>query len=200
MNDNRSKVLVLTLSGEYISLDEWQQKYGLNVGSGQIGKHFHLSESRFVRDIEEYGQLIVCEPHMIVADKARELWGHPTSFSSYNRNDKKQAALREDPATRHLRAETSPHVAKMASDIDLATRAEVLAFVPVLRAAADAVHVMIRIGYKEYLKQSEKVEAETGVKDTWTFVHFDVCPEYYRKGRVWHSKPHPVPWEFETVW
>jgi hypothetical protein len=200
MTDYRAKTVVLTLSGEYINLDAWQQKYGLPVGSDQIGKHFSLQESRFRRDIDEYGKLIVSEPLMIVADKVRELWGHPISFSSFNRNEKKQAELRADPATRHLRAETSPHVVKLAADADMATRADVLAFVQVLRQAADQVHVMIRIGYKEYLKQSEKVEAETGEKETWTFVHFDVCPEYYRKGRVWHGDPHPIPWEFEIVW
>ena len=198
--DYRSKTVVLTLSGDYITLDAWQQKYGLPVGSDQIGKHFSLKESRFRRDIEEFGKLIVCEPLMIVADKARELWGRPISFSSFNRTEKKQAELREDPDTRHLRAETSPHVVKMAADVNLATRADVMAFVPQLRLAADQVHVMIRIGYKEYLKQSEIEEKATGKKDAWTFVHFDVCPEYFRKGRILHSDPHPIPWEFECVW
>lgn len=196
----REKIRILTLKGDYISLDEWQKKYGLVVGSTQIGKYFTLTESRFFRDLQEFGSLTIAEPHMIVADKARELWGHPLTFSSYNRTQEKQDELRAEPGTAGLRAEVSPHVVKLAGDIDLKTRLEVIAFVPVLMAAAVAVHVKIRVGFRQYLDKGAEVEKATGQKDTWTFVHFDVCPEYYAPGKPWHNKPHPKVWEIETSW
>lgn len=196
----RSSIKILTLSGDYITLDEWQKKYGLLVGSAKIGKYFSYDESRFMRDIKEFGGLVVAEPHMIVADKARELWGQPLTFSSYNRTQEKQDELRAEPGTAGLRAEVSPHVVKLAGDIDLKTRLEVLAFAPVLKQAAKDVHVKIRVGFAQYLEKSVEVEEATGQKDTWTFCHFDVCPEYYAPGKPWHNKPHPKVWEIETSW
>lgn len=196
----RDKVKILTLTGEHISLDQWQQLYKLDVGSNQIGKFFSLTESRFNRDIVLYGELIVAEPLMKVADRARELWDRPLTFSSFNRSQAKQDELRADPDGGSLRAETSPHVVKLAGDFDLKTRAEVLAFVPVLQQAAKDVHVSIRIGYREYLKKSEEVEKATGRRDEWTFVHGDVCPEYYGKGKPWHDVPHPTSWEYAAIW
>lgn len=196
----REKIRILTLGGDYITLDEWQKKYGLLVGSAKIGKYFSYDESRFMRDIKEFGGLVVAEPHMIVADKARELWGRPLSFSSYNRDQAKQDELRAEPGAGHLRAATSPHVVKLAGDFDFKTVAEVKAFVPVLRQAAKDVHVKIRIGYMEYLQKSADVFASTGQEDTWTFCHADVCPEYYAPGKPWHNQPHPKVWEIETSW
>jgi hypothetical protein len=208
--EQNNKIVVLTLSGNYISLEEWQKRYGLTIGSTQIGKHFSYTEHRFQQDLADYGVLVVCEPHIMVADRFRDKWGKPVTFSSFNRNDEKQDALRKEEeelnkllpeAERtHTRAITSPHVAKMAGDIDLLTRAEVNAAVPVLREAAKELNIKIRIGYKEYLQKSESIERSTGRKDEWTFMHFDVCPEFFAKGRVFHTDPHPVPWEFAIEW
>lgn len=209
----RDKVLILTLNADYISLDEWQQKYGLPVGSDQIGKYFNINESRFVRDIQEFGKLIVCEPLMIVLDEYRRITGVPTHISSFNRDDGKQLELiaEEEKENRrrklldpnykplNLRASVSPHVFKMAADIDVTTKVDVIARVPLLKQAAVNKNVMLRVGYKEYLKKHDELAAE-GKPDQWTFIHGDVCPEYFKKGRVWHNRPHPVSWEVETEW
>lgn len=207
----KDKVKILSLSGDIISLAEWQQKYGLSVGSDRIGKFFSLSESRFQRDLAEFGELVVCEPHMIVSDRFREKFG-PYSFSSYNRVAWKQEELRkkEEKENEQLPPEarfeilaktTSPHEVKMAGDADMKTRADVKRGVILLREAADEVNVVIRIGWKEYIKKSEAIEkAFPDRKEEFTFIHFDTCPEFFAKGKPFHGQPHPPAWEYKIEW
>lgn len=186
-NDNsmRNKIQILTLSGDYIDLDTWQKKYGLLVGSAKIGKYFSYDERIFTANLKDYGELIVCEPLMIVLDEFRVLTNGPVSLNSFNRSEERQAALKLEYARA---ATTSPHVAKMAADIDTTNDGETLNAVEFLQAAAKNKNVKIRIGYKDYMKDGK------------TFVHVDVTPEYYAKGKPWHSHPHPEPWEREARW
>lgn len=229
-------VKVLIASGALIDLEDWQKQYGLPVGSDFIGKYFSLTESRFQKDINLFGVLIVNAPLMVVMDKVRELYGKPIIISSYNRSEEKQQSLikeEEEEKQRmaprkieleslietendqrllsaykeelavinsRLRAETSPHVAKMAADLDVKTRQDVLNLVPVVRRAIVETGIPVRIGHKLYLAKSIEVEKTQGKKDTWTFVHIDVCPLFYAKGMPFHEQPHPAPWEYQIEW
>ncbi len=192
-------VKVLIASGALIDLEDWQKQYGIPVGSDFIGKYFSLEEPRFKQDLFEFGVLIVNAPLMVVMDRIRQLYG-PLTISSYNRTEAYQKKLLEEPDTKGLRAETSPHVAKMAADLDVKTMKDVLNLVPLARQASKDTGIPIRIGHQAYFRKSIEVEETKGIKDTWTFVHIDVCPLFYAKGMPFHEQPHPVPWELQIEW
>jgi hypothetical protein len=178
-------IKVLTGSGKYISLIEWQEKYGLQRGSAQIGKHFTYTESRFTQDIEQFGELIVCAPLMYVLDEFRKRVKRCVRINSFNRTDEYQKGLKE----RGLKAATfSPHVVKLAADIDTSTPEQTRDEVKILLEAAKSLNIPIRIGYEQYLANKQ------------TFIHVDVCPEYFGKGKVWHDLAHPKAWEYQLTW
>jgi hypothetical protein len=204
-----SKIRILTLSGDYITLPEWQLKYGLEVGSTQIGKYFRFTELRFQEDIREYGFVVINEPLIIVLDEYRRLKGKQVVISSLNRNAAKQAKLVAEPhEIQNLRAIVSTHEFYIASDVDCVDEADVLASVPIMLQAAENKMVRIRLGWKAYLAQmhieKKKWEALPEPKKPfsfpWTFMHVDTGPEYFAKGKPWHSVKHEEPWEREARW
>ncbi len=178
-------IKILTLSGEYISLAEWQQQYGLPVGSEQIGKYFKYTEGKFAHDLADYGELIVCEPLMHLMDEVRELSNQPFKVNSFNRSESRQHELK---ASGFRAATTSPHVVKMACDMDTDSSAETLEMVTIVKKAAKNKNLKVRIGYKEYALIGQ------------TFIHMDVCPEYYGGGKIFHNLKHPPAWESEIIW
>lgn len=189
MND---KVRILTLTGDYISLEQWQQQYGLKVGSTQIGKYYRYDEGHpkraigeFMENITNQGELIVPEPLIMVMDKARELHDKARYVNSFNRSEAEQVALRK---LEKRAAEVSPHVVKLAVDIDTDTKADTELYVRNVREAAEQLNIKVRIGWKDYMA------------DGHTFVHIDVCPEYYAKGKPWHKSPHKPSWENAIEW
>lgn len=199
------KVKVILRNGDEVGLADWQKMYGLVLYSNQIGRNFSLNEFRFKMDIEQYGELIVSELLMRVMDDYRDAINTPVTVNSFNRNDEKQKQLK----SQGLRAATnSPHVVKLAADLDTpgiddlrrtrpkASKDELwnLAvkinrdYVSVLREVAKRAKIAVRIGSEQYLK------------DGSTFIHLDVCPEYYGKGKPWCHFPHPAAWENAINW
>lgn len=178
------KVKVITREGKEITLQEWQKIYGLPEGN-RIGKFFYLSELRFKRDIELYGELVVNELLIRLLDAVRQASSHPLIINSFNRSEEHQKELK---AQGFKAATTSPHVVKLAADIDTLSENETNALVKRILEVADIVKIKIRVGYKQYLKAGQ------------TFVHVDVCPEYYAKGKPWHDQDHPDVWEKEITW
>jgi len=185
----RDKVKVLKTTGEYITLDQWQQEYGLPAGSNVIGKYFHLSEREFTENIRIQGELIIAEPLMRVMDLAREIDGKPRSVNSFNRSEAEQVALK---AAYNKAATFSPHVAKMAVDIKTNSSIDTEGFVPEIREAAKKLKIKVRIGWKTYMQDGKN------------FVHIDVCPEFYAKGKVFHKavieNPKLTPWTVPQEW
>jgi len=165
-----------------ITLKEWQKEYGLS--GTQIGKHYSYMERTFRRNIEDYGSLVVYADLMRVLDAYREISGKPCRVASFNRSEAKQEDLRRRG---YKAAKTSPHVAKMAADVDLLTEAEVREAVAHMHMAAAQTGVKCRFGWRTYLPKQ-------------TFVHLDVCPEYYGKGGLLSHTPHPKVWEAEIEW
>lgn len=171
-------IKILTLSGTYISLAEWQKEYGLPVGSEQIGKFFKYTEGKFAQDLKDYGELIVCAPLMKLMDEVRILTDEPFIVNAYNRNEAHQKELKKAG----FRAATfSPHVAKFAVDRDTKSKEDTLRLIPIIKQAAKNVGVKVRIGYKEYLAAGQ------------TFCHMDVAPMYWVKGM-------PPAWKNEIEW
>ena len=76
----------------------------------------------------------------------------------------------------------------MGADADTASVEETKLFAKELKEAAKMLGFKVRIGFKKYIQDGD------------TFVHVDVCPEYYAKGKPYHHKPHPAAWEVEMEW
>jgi hypothetical protein len=180
------KIKVILRDDTIVTLQEWQKIYGLNACANQIGKFFFADEYIFARDLREYGQLIVSELLIRVLDDFRTRAGRPIHVNSFNRDLAKQAKLRAEG----LRAASvSPHVVCLAADIDTTSKDETLKFVPILLQSAKELGIKIRVGYMDYMKPSK------AAPNGQTFIHVDVCPEYYAQGKPRHSHTHPAAWE-----
>ncbi|WP_028978954.1 DUF882 domain-containing protein [Sporocytophaga myxococcoides] len=178
-------ITVILKNGQFTTLKEWHEKYDLKAGSDQIGKHFSLKEPKFMQDLKEYGELIVNEQLIRVMDGLRETLGVPLKINAFNRSNAKQEQLRR---AGYRAAKFSPHVAKMAVDIDTDSIIQTRERVKKLKEVSSKLGIKIRIGYEEYLQADQ------------SFIHIDVCPEYYAKGKPFHSKPHPDVWEQSMTW
>ena len=167
----------------------------------KLGKFFSANERKFQDDLRRYGSLIVCEELIQVLDSFREEVGEVVTVTSFNRDDKKQAELNDNPA--YKAATYSPHVVKLAADITTASLIALATeprlrkvlitimtnyYVPTLKRVAKELGIRIRIGYKQYLDNGQQ------------FIHLDVCPEYFGKGHIWYDRPHPSPWGQEITW
>jgi len=151
----------------------------------KIGKYFSILESRFQEDIRLYGEVVICELLFNVLNRFRELKGEPVKLNSLNRDRKKQEQLLKDG---FRAAKVSPHEFFLAADVDTKDAADTLSSVPIMRQAAKEVGIKVRIGWQDYLKAGQ------------SFIHVDVCPEYFGKGKVWNHVSHPVQWESQSEW
>lgn len=175
-----SKVVIISKAGTEMTLKEWQKLYQLPENSTMIGKHFSTTERIFERDIKDYGRLVVNEQLIRVMDRFRSKIGKPVNINSFNRDENKQAQL----TAQGLRTATqSPHVVFMAVDIDTTSPLETREYVRVLEGVSKEIGIRIRLGYDDYLNNGQ------------TFIHLDVCPEYFAKGKPFHYRQHPHQWE-----
>jgi len=181
----RDKVTATLRDGTQLNLAAWQKHYGLPVDSDKIGRHFSISEHRFDEDIKLFGALVVNEPLMQVMDATREALDRPLKINSFNRSQAKQDALK---AAGFKTAKTSPHVALMAADIDTTTPAQTREMVKVIQQVSALLGIKVRLGFEQYLKAGQ------------TFVHLDVCPEYFAPGKPFAGVDHPLVWELVITW
>jgi hypothetical protein len=188
------KVKVITREGTVISLEAWQKLYNLPVGGSRIGEFFYLTEARFKKDLELYGELIVNELLIRFLDALRKASNNPVDLNSFNRSQEHQEELTKEG---FRTATFSPHVVRKtgsvisgacAADIDTTSDEESFALVKRIKEVSSIVKIKVRIGYKQYMQAKQ------------TFVHVDVCPEYYAPYKPWHSLPHPRVWEMEITW
>lgn len=185
VNKHHTKVFILKPDGTEVPLAQWQQENGYEVGSARIAKHFWFTEPKFMQDIQDYGKLVVCELLMKVADKYRDMKSAPVRVNSFNRSKAKQQKLLKGG---FKAAAVSPHEYFLAMDADTDTEQETRLNAAMIREAAKQLGIKVRIGYEQYLA------------DKMTFIHFDVCPEYFAPGKPWHTIKHPAQWETENQW
>jgi len=178
-------IKIVTVKGETISLEQWQVLYNLPVGSDQFGKYFRATESRFAKDIQEFGELIVNELLIRVLDAFRETVRRPVTINSFNRDEEKQKQLKE---AGYKTAQYSPHVVKMAADIDTTSPEQSRSYVLMLHRCASELNIKVRIGCEQYIAAGQ------------TFIHVDVCPEFYATGKPFHNQFHPKAWEQVITW
>lgn len=177
------KIKFLMPDGSLMKFEDYQKQNKLT--GAQIARNFSYTEAKFLEDINRYGELIVCHKLMKVLDTYRTLKKEPITINSFNRNEEKQEELRLEGMRA---AKVSPHVVKLAADCDTKTKEETLANVKLVKEASSITGIKVRIGYQDYLDFGQ------------TFIHIDVTPEYYAKGKVWYEKPHPKSWELEITW
>ncbi len=180
-----NKVVVVLRSGQEITLVEWQKIYGLQIGSDSVGKYFSLRDHKLRQDLEDYDKLVVNELLIRVLDAFRENLKKPVVINSFNRSEAKQLDLEKRG---FKTAKVSPHVVFMAADLNCTSPEMVRDFVKRLRIVSKNLGIKIRIGSEEYLRIG------------MTFVHVDVCPEYFGVGKPFNKKQHPQPWEVVVEW
>lgn len=178
-------VYIISKSGVRISIEDWQKIYGLPVGSDKVGVYFSLKDKKLRENLLKYGELLVAEQLIRVLDEFRARTGLPCVLSAFNRSQARQNELRK---LGYRAAAFSPHVAYMAADIDTASEARTRDWVKVLMQVSIDLGIKIRIGFEQYLSAGQ------------TFIHLDVCPEYYAKGKPFHNKVHPAAWEISLNW
>jgi hypothetical protein len=178
------KVRVILRDGSVVPLRDWQLSYGLT--GTQVGKYFsYTGDFKLRQDLEDYDQLIVCELLIRVLDAFRKMANEPVTINSFNRSEAKQERLREQG---YKAAKYSPHMVYLAADINCTSEKQVRLYAELLRIVARDLEIKIRVGFQEYLKAG------------MTFVHVDVCPEYYAVGKPYHRKQHPSVWENSITW
>lgn len=175
----KANATIIIDDGSKVSLDVWQQIYALPRGTSKIGRHFTIGEKSFLNGLEIAADVIK------VLDLTRELKGEALSINSLDRSKFKQDQLIRDG---YRAAARSPHVAKMAGDIDTVSADDTHRTVALLKEAAKKLGITIRIGWEDYLKNGQ------------TFVHFDVCPMFYGPGKPYVTMDAPEPWRRACEW
>jgi len=182
---SKYQATIILRHGSKISLADWQQLYGLPVGSNKIGKHFIIGEKNLRGDVVIKNGCTISELVLHILDETRELRGKPTMINDFDRTRADQLDL----IARGFRAaKFSPHEVFCATDVDETNKADTIVLAKTIGLAARRLGIKVRIGVNKYLKDGN------------TFVHFDVCPEYYAPGKPWHHKKHHPAWEVEARW
>lgn len=168
---------IISGTGEEIDLKEWQQFRGIK--GDKLTANFSVSEF----DCE--GELLLSEKLIDFLQYVRLKWSKPLRINSGYRSQKKQDELK---AQGFKTAKFSPHVKGMAADLDTVSRSETLHLVQIVKLCATNLKLNVRVGYQQYLNAGQ------------TFVHVDVCPEHYAKGKPYHDHVHPKAWETAIEW
>ncbi len=170
---------IIQLNGNRLTLHEWQSQYGLIVGSADIGRYMTIGEPN-VNDGLEISEIVIR-----FFDCLRAMWGKPLYINSLDRTNAQQEQMK---LTNPNAANTSPHVVKLAIDIDTISKEQTFDLLDCIDEVAKILGYQIRVGWKQYLQRGD------------TFIHVDVCPMYFSKGKIWHSKEHPKVWELQNEW
>jgi uncharacterized protein (UPF0210 family) len=170
---------IINRDGSIIPLDEWQEIYNLPAGTNMIGRFYGIGEHAI------YNNSTVAAPLILLLDKFRELKGRAVNINSLYRTEEHQQQLKE---LGYRAASVSPHVQGMAADVDTISEQDTYDTVSLLKKAAKQLGFKIRLGYRTYLSDGN------------TFVHVDVCPEYYAQGKPYYGDEHPKQWENSIVW
>lgn len=177
-------VKVILKNGTETTLEAWQKLYGLPVGSDKIGFFFGTKDPKIKQDINDYGVVVINEMLIRLLDAFRKRVDRPVNINAFNRNEAKQKQLLKSG---YRAATYSPHVVYMAADIDTLTALQTRQWVEIMLSIAKELNIKIRVGFKKYLEIGQ------------TFIHVDVCPEYYAAGKPYHTQTHPQAWELSYL-
>jgi hypothetical protein len=118
-------------------------------------------------------------------DEVRVGYGKSLKLNSLDRTKQEQAQLK---AQGYRAAENSTHEWGFGADIDTTSNEDTDKLVKIIEEVSKRTGIKIRIGWKKY-----KLDGNT-------FVHLDVAPEYFGKGKALQNiKVHPA-WTVEARW
>lgn len=164
---------IISGTGEVLDLKQWQQFKGILRGD-------KLTENFAWNEFDCEGELLLSEVLVDFLQVIRRKWGKSMKVNSGYRTKLKQEQLH---AQGYKTATFSPHTKGMAADIDTTSRQETNELAQLMITTAKQLKLPIRVGYLQYLNAGQ------------TFVHIDVCPHYYAKGRPYYDLSHPPAWE-----
>ena len=162
---------IILKDGSLQELSLWQKNRVLS--SDKLSKNFTVSE------FDDAGSLLISEVLIDFLQALRDNEGAMIVSSGYRTEDHQRKLQKQTSGA----ASISPHVKGMGSDIDRPTIASTKLFAKNTLALAKKLKINIRVGHDQYLRLGQ------------TFVHIDVCPEYYGKGKPYHKRPFPPAWE-----
>lgn len=163
---------IISGTGHLTDLKIWQQFRGL--------KGDKISDNFLWTEFDHKGELILSEILIDLIQVVRLRWKKPLVPNSGYRTQEKQNELKEQG---YRTATTSPHVKGMAVDLETKTAKETKELAELVLLTARQLKLGARVGFRQYLNNGQ------------TFVHVDICPEYYGKGKPWHDHIHPAVWE-----
>lgn len=166
---------IILKTGEVVPLYQWQRLRRLQPG--KMSKNFSVSEFPEAFEISE----ILIDLLQAYRDERKK----PVHLNSTYRTKSKQDELRRKG---YRAARYSPHVVGMGADIDTYSERDTREGVRALKKISRRLKIEIRLGYVKYLNDGN------------TFIHVDVCPEYYGRNKIFHDVPHPLVWETKREW
>ena len=170
--------VIILRNGQRMPFSEWQKKHG--ISADKFSQYFSFRDKKLDRPDFQLSELL-----FPIIDEFRKQVRKPVFINSAYRSQAEQDNL---IAKGHRAVKNSPHTQGMAIDIDTLTPAETYRHVRILEAVAKKLDIKIRIGFRKYLKDGN------------TFIHFDVAPEYFAKGKPFHHINHAEAWERQARW
>jgi uncharacterized protein YcbK (DUF882 family) len=182
---------IILRDGSSVSLAEWQLRN--NLPPDKAMPQFSVRELGLHKENAR-----ITEQLLLLLQKVRDIRNKSTKINEGFRSPAEARALHDRYAAM-MRAGTlnasknpaslnSPHTQGMAADIDESSPESVRKLEADIRKAAAELGFSIRIGIRQYLGAG------------MTFVHVDVCPEFFAPGKPFHLRPHPAAWRNPITW
>lgn len=166
---------IILENGQVIDLATWQEGRGLPAD--KLSKNFQVAEFVDVND----GSLLISEVLIDFLQVLRDKTGTPVKVS-YKGGYRTESTQKGMQATNSNAATNSPHVKGMAGDVDRPTIKSTREFAKLALETAKEIGIGIRVGYLDYLSKGQ------------SFVHIDVCPEYYGMDGPYVPSKFPAAW------
>ena len=168
---------IILANGELILLEDWKKR---NKNTG-LAEFFSIREFPFNRK-----EWILHEDLFMIIDELRRRAHKHIRINSAYRTFSEQKRLLDNG--NYKAAKVSPHTYGLAVDIDTVNYSETLHYVELLKKICSDAHIQYRIGYRTYHKIGQ------------SFVHIDICPNLFCKGKVWEEYTNiPSPWKIHGL-
>lgn len=157
---------IILVTGEIVPLNVWQKSK--SYSESQLSKFFSLKE-RTLKNPD----WVLHESLFDILDELRTEVGKPIRINSGFRSVEHQEVLRK---TNKGAVANSPHTWGLAIDVDTVSNGQSDAYAKLILDISKSKNIAVRVGWQQYKRFHE------------TFVHFDVAPEMFGKGKIWEKE------------